>query len=532
MKLFNILTIFLFILMYSCRDKLKPLSRGSEINLKEITVEADFCTINPELSKSFLKFIYVIDKSGSNRSNPGTDPTGSRRYDNLIQFVNTGSSDDAVFYSLINFSTESSLVSDFVTRNTFDSTARNQRNLTNPPAPAISNDDGWTNYGHTLDRIRSLIVNDVNRSKEALGQVVSSHYVIFFLSDGMPTDEFGNALTEEQIQNNLLPKIDSISNLKTTTDNDFDKWIESIKFSTGYYYNTTVDATAVRILEDMAARGNGEAHTFADGQAVDYTKFTLPERYVKHALKEVFVINSSTVWEDELLRFDYDGDGISDALEFSLGSNPDHADSDLNGVSDGVEYIVTGMPCAHPQCDSSGANPFHSCIAYIKDDWTFGDPDKYTDADGDLLNNCEEKALIGSDIFKFDTNDDWITDYLALRSKGAISILADPKVSGRLLDPDADGVTNYYELKFHTPWAIRNAIIPERFKPYQYKLTQTAKEVSRTCYNLVVHPVMVYDDQNLIQLHILEKSAIIDNRKFLRVIKQRASGPVLKIDIR
>lgn len=48
---------------------------------------------------------------------------------------------------------------------------------------------------------------------------------------------------------------------------------------------------------------------------------------------------------------DTDGDGLPDALELTLGSNPYSKDSDLDGLDDGSEYYVHFTDVLNPDTD-------------------------------------------------------------------------------------------------------------------------------------------------------------------------------------
>ncbi|MFT4039777.1 MAG: hypothetical protein QM692_16475 [Thermomicrobiales bacterium] len=51
---------------------------------------------------------------------------------------------------------------------------------------------------------------------------------------------------------------------------------------------------------------------------------------------------------------DSDGDGLEDALEFELGTDPYSTDTDLDGLSDGDEYYVTQTGTRNPDTDGDG----------------------------------------------------------------------------------------------------------------------------------------------------------------------------------
>lgn len=62
---------------------------------------------------------------------------------------------------------------------------------------------------------------------------------------------------------------------------------------------------------------------------------------------------------------DSDGDGLIDGFERVLGTNPQNAHSDCDGIPDGVEYPIAGLPASDPLddsecCDSIFADSFDS----------------------------------------------------------------------------------------------------------------------------------------------------------------------------
>lgn len=78
---------------------------------------------------------------------------------------------------------------------------------------------------------------------------------------------------------------------------------------------------------------------------------------------------------------DSDGDGLGDAAEAAHGTNPDVADSDWDGLSDGDEVLV------------HGTNPLSS------------------DTDGDQIPDSLELGKYGTDPLSKDTDGDHLSDY-------------------------------------------------------------------------------------------------------------------------
>jgi hypothetical protein len=100
---------------------------------------------------------------------------------------------------------------------------------------------------------------------------------------------------------------------------------------------------------------------------------------------------------------DSDDDGLSDAAEIALGSNPNNPDSDGDGLSDGQEV------------NDYGTNPLS------------------TDTDGDGLSDYEEVALYGTSPLSADSDNDGLSDY-----QEVMIYQTNPNVAE--VDTDGDGV--------------------------------------------------------------------------------------------
>ena len=503
------------------KEQLQKLEQFALFDRPVGKVGADFCTMKPDSTKSNLKFIFILDKSGSNQVDydagnlaiQGTDVDGSRRYVPLQQFLANAPDDPSVYYSLINFDTNPRAIKNFTnSRTDFGTTIASEHNPNNS-SPAQPVDGGFTNYIGALGLASDMIKQDITQSitvSQATGVITSSFYVIFFISDGAPYTNVNNQLVLQD-KTFVLNAITGMLGYKAA----YPAYVESVQVHTGYYFNV-LDPTAQQYLADMAAGGNGNSYTFAAGRSIDFRAFSVPVRQVKHSLRDVFVKNMNTTWWNGKAMPDSDGDGIPDEVELRLGSNPLKADSDDNGVSDFVEYTLLGRPCKDAACSPAGAEPFTSCNAYRQN--IPGKP-KFGDLDKDGLNDCEE-SLIGSKRDSWDSNNTWIPDYLAFMN--GISFLPGSPFNP-FADPDNDGVNNYAEIKGNSPMLYDNSKILG-LKTYKYVLEQTSVDTQADCYHLSVSNVATASPNDRIRIWIMEGTAIIDDKRYMRVGEKKMTG--------
>jgi hypothetical protein len=557
---FIFLIIFIFI---GCeKEELTNLDRYQLLDHKTINANIDFCTIEATKVKSNLKYIFVIDKSGSNQdlSNAiGTDPNGERRYASLQLYLESAPKDETVFYSLINLSTNSSVVSGFTNdKESFEEIIKHEANPNNriPPSPS---DGGWTNFSASLSSANELIFNDIQLAKEAR-QVVSSYYVIIFISDGAPWV----GTTKLQAKADILDQVDSL----LAFEDENREYVDSVQLHTAYYYNLDgFDSQAQTYMKNMAENGNGSFFEFGAGQVIDFDRFSVPERNVKHTLRDIIVTNVNTRWYKDRLYVDSDGDGLVDILENEYGSDIMNPDSDGNGISDGVEFFTTAKPCKTLKCviqgqdpcekytcDYTKAEPYEACNSWVvtgneecllkneqnrvkcmenckhsidecigwckqqecellPTETEDGVPIKrISDLDKDFLNDCEERVVLKSKMDSFDSNDDWIPDHLAFKTTLAF---VEGTQGDAILDPDWDEVTNYDEVKKSTPLRYDNNKI-YGIKPYEYELTVVKDNNIQTCFNLEVKGISIGSRNDIIRVYIMENTSIIKNKRFMR----------------
>ena len=95
-------------------EKTSLLGRNPTLRVK---VRSDFCTTDPQKVKPAMRYIFVVDQSTSNiqldDGSPGTDPTGVRRFQPLVTYLNEliGDTvpDESIYFSLVTFNTTAQL---------------------------------------------------------------------------------------------------------------------------------------------------------------------------------------------------------------------------------------------------------------------------------------------------------------------------------------------------------------------------------------------------------------------------------------
>jgi hypothetical protein len=518
-----LLILFLATAGLGCsKDKLKQLEQLSVVQSKTTTVDMNFCTIEADRVKAKLKFIFVIDKSYSNKAadpaivgSTASDPDGNKRYLPLKSFVDSNpdpvdATDNSISFALVNFSTDSAIIPGpasskrFMPKDEFRGLLETEHN---PPGSTTGPlDSGGTNYLAALTNVFTLIDNDITAAKNSAaltGNPTSSFYVVFFVSDGFPKVG-GNNQAEVDIVNKILT-------VKSLEDRER-LYVDAVQVNTGYYYQSAPDLSAAQLLEKMSSTGVGDGSflEFGAGETVDFSRFAVPERNVRHLLKDILVTNMNTLWNESFLEYDTDADGLSDREEIRLGSNPYDSDSDDNDVSDGIELLALGRPCKGASCVVASRELFPACDAITEG--------RKGDIDRDGMNNCTEKIL-GTRYTAFDSNSDWIPDDFSVRM--GLAFLENTQEIN--LDSDNDGANNYQELKTFTPMRFDNSKIID-LKKYEYKLSKTSQDSKKDCYRLTVSNIATVTDSDLIRVYVLEAASVIEDKRFMRMAEKRIAG--------
>ena len=137
---------------------------------------------------------------------------------------------------------------------------------------------------------------------------------------------------------------------------------------------------------------------------------------------------------------DADGDGLTNEEEAKKGTNPNNPDSDGDGVKDGEDDCPTvpGKDKGCPEMDNSGADSDKDGLSDAMEKKMGTNPNN-PDSDGDGLKDGEE--VFGKD--------DPSTKAVASKTSNP-SDACDPLPTGADCDPDKDGLTNAEEGKLGT----------------------------------------------------------------------------------
>jgi hypothetical protein len=493
------------------------------------TATMNFCGGGVPSTETLLKFIFVVDTSGVNQSydgqsSVGTDSNGDLRYGTIVSFLQDQANNPEAYFALVNFNTTAGVASTssgsalatvgFQQNAPFETLIQTQWHANH----GLPNDSGWSNYESALTAVNNLLIQDITQARLNPNNPVSAYFIVF-ISGGEPllswvaTPPPGGTYTKQDdgpgktaIQNQIVTSILA----HQAGDSDV---VESIIFDTAYYYTAqTFNASALQMLELMANWGNGFNMLLGQGIPIDFSKFTMPQFNYERTLKDVFVINENAIWWGGQLMQDSDNDGLPDAIELQLGSDPNNPDSDGDGISDGVQYYATGKVCQ--QMTTGGtcapAVPSSTCSQFILAEAPIL---KIKDSDGDGLNDCEEQLLTSSSSL-WDTNLDWIPDRLALRAGIAFLAGSDDTLS----DPDNDGITNYFEVKNFTPPLTNNAQIVN-LHPYQYTLTMTSNaDATPVCYNLSISNITYFSSTDSIRAYVLESTGGKSSQRYMRTV--------------
>jgi hypothetical protein len=263
-----------------------------------------------------------------------------------------------------------------------------------------------------------------------------------------------------------------------------------------FYYNVesanNIDIrrqeTAKQVLHDIATWGEG---TFTDLTDPDNEfsflgKIDFGAGARSYQLFGFFVHNRNKAnFSDQGFAPDSDADGLYDDLEIQIGTNPEMADTDGDGISDGLEHFKTSNDPTVYDFDC-GSNQQNAKI----------------DEDHDGLNKCEETVILTSDKL-FDTDSDGMPDGLEIRYG------LNPKYKDRGDDYDFDGTTNFNEVTSH-----RNPLIPEAdyekntSNQFSFSLRAYRDNVTkRNCYHIEMENleiVQTKDNKNIIDLFSIQ----------------------------
>jgi len=195
----------------------------------------------------------------------------------------------------------------------------------------------------------------------------------------------------------------------------------------GQFYDISTSSVAQTFLSGMSLAAKGTFAQVAPGK-LNLLSSPLVNPNSHFQLREFVVWNSNAILRNGVPTADSDADGLTDAEETVIGTDPTNPDTDGDGVGDKIEYSLeyTGS-----EFNPLVAGTFVECT-------TLKAP--FPDTDGDGLNDCEE-AIEGTSAYLQDTDLDGMPDGLEVL-RGVF-----PLVDDRLFDTDSDGMLNGLELR-------------------------------------------------------------------------------------
>ena len=526
--------------LFGCSKRnLQPLNRALSSVMAYGSVDAHFCTSAPAPAAENVKYLFILDHSASNQ--PGfplvsgdvsdTDSMGSRRYGPMINFIQnlTPEPNVSTSFALVDFNDTAyqpgTLTGFDSSASNFISTAQTDWIGSGTAASPAPYDKGFTNYQAALQMAQQLIQTDLQtQSLLAQSPVVQNQYHIVFVSDGVPTVSTTSGGTYTQtFSGDIEPIISAIMNLKSNPT--YGPYIGGITLNTAYYFNTVQLPAAEALLQQMAQTGNGQYLQFAAGQNILYQQFAPPVLSIQNKLMDVFVANENgSWWSNGQFMQNSAGDGLPDAIKEQMGANPLLKDSDGNGVSDFVEYMLNGKPCQDPQCSPSGRNAYSVCAGIPHTTDANGNI-TYSSSSNDGLNDCE-KFLLGANASTFNTNGDLIPDLFALQS--GLPIMPG-SASQAFADPFGDGLTNYAKLKLGLPLAVSDKSLVDFNQRQTTLVPEQSSSPDVDCYHLTVNNVALSALNNTIRVMVVQNSAAAQSKPFMTSAERQIDPSSLSV---
>ena len=137
---------------------------------------------------------------------------------------------------------------------------------------------------------------------------------------------------------------------------------------------------------------------------------------------------------------DADNDAMLKKDEVQIGTDPNNADSDWDGLNDGEEFIKYNTDPLNKDSDNDGLSDHDEVKIY------FSNPNSI-DTDGDAINDFDEVSKYRTDPLNSDTDRDKLSDYEEI-----FIYKTDPSKT----DTDSDGLSDYVEIITHYTDPLRD----------------------------------------------------------------------------
>lgn len=440
---------------------------------RSMALEGRFCTVGTNEVVRPIKILLVMDASQSMRV---SDPDGSRARA-MVDLIRSLPNDPEIYLSVMVFAGS---ITAFLTKNSlpsFDritdlSDADRQRLVERLLTFTTGDPDrDSTDFVKPLADVFSLINGDIAAARanpNSADAAARARYTVIFLSDGHPSVD----QDDELIRGDAVVRI---RNLRDVADN--------VTFNTVHVFNPVtplptcvltdagtpdggfvcplliVNQDADR-LEKMAALGGGVFRDFRNNEPINFLNIRLGLVRRAYVVKDFMASNMNARADSALDQVDSDGDGLTDAQELALGTDPLNPDTDGDGFSDGVEvYFAARGGNFDPRRVDPGCPPALRGV----------------DSDCDGLLDCDEQ-LIGSNAASPDSDNDGIPDAIEWQ------LGTQPASDDRELDPDSDGLKNFMEARMHTNPLVPNANLASIGYRYDIRADGPPDSFGRQCY--------------------------------------------------
>lgn len=345
----------------------------------------EVCTRSPSEISRAVKFLFVVDKSGSNANanagNPASDPMNVRRAGNIERFFNSELARDTKNqkWAMVGFN------------------GGNATRLYTPNPQEFTEDPAM--FRAQIARLRSdpdanatpyqaalSVASDIIRKDIADNPTDESYYMIFFMSDGVPTDLGAGGVTV--LENTIKTMV---------------KIRPGRIFMSTVFYGPPVPA-AKDALSRMADFANGKFIDLETNESFDFGELVVrPSRepwQFKQSELVVYNLNAGFCM-DGTVDVDSDADGACDKDEVKYGLDPSSRFSLTDSHDPGNPSVPVGQRRGTARSSTQGVGDFFRMREILIPGATLdscpsgGDTleDGRSDEDGDLLTKCEERII-------------------------------------------------------------------------------------------------------------------------------------------
>ncbi|MCP3686849.1 MAG: hypothetical protein GY784_00410 [Gammaproteobacteria bacterium] len=412
------------------------------------SLNGTFLTESPDEIKFPIKILFAIDASlsmgftNATGATIGADPN-DLRIEAVRNFITEYNDNESVSFEIMLWS--KNIVD--VTENA-DGNPGFTKDLSELNGVLDSaRNDTTTDYLGTLDSIKGDLSRDIDLSKDEK-ELSRTKYIVVFLSDGMANVGGANPSQDDADIWNIVAD---------TTKLMEDSGVGSFNFHTFLLLGGFAPTDSGKVARDMAEItlqgmsdiGNGRFELFESAEAINFIDVIDLRLAIEYSVKFVVAYNYNVSPGLELVFTDSDGDGLIDADEAVLGTNPVSRDTDGDGLSDYFELQVSSP--------GNSLDPLifdTPCTQNITNTWP--------DSDHDGLTDCEE-FVKGTDRTNVDSDADGIPDGIEFLTG------TNPFEDQETRDLDFDGISDWKEVQQHTNVRSSDPKLNERYS-YQYSI--------------------------------------------------------------